>query len=1236
MKFFSKTKGAVSIFLVLILVPMMTVSALFVDAAKVKLASGVAESAGSLALNTALTDYDTTLKDMYGLFATAQNTDELFGKLEDYYRTGITSACVSDEDADNYVDKIMAQLGLVASDDNTADIINMELVNFQAQKLPGGHLANASVLKKQVVEFMKYRAPINTGLSFLSSLQSFCNLSKETELVDKRKDYYEAQQTVMESAQKAWDYINEYNKSAFVKDDNYFTNMVNNLNSYQGKYQEIHNKTIKDLYDTEDYKNFKNCWLEFGTEKVKVGSEEKEISVLYTNEKKTSKLKNYTEYKIYSDAKKASANNIKTALKNCYNASIEVLQARNSFLNYNNGTYGLQYIVQMNRENTYTSYIDAVKNYYDKYSILRHTVDYAEEGALDTEGKLWDNSTKSYNDFYIEVCSSYDGYVNVFNDEHRELNSSLQQFANSIGDKTNSTQTNSDIVAIYNEITSYRTTLSDAKTHLETAKSHLNDVLNGIKAGGTLATAKKAWSAVANDSSLNNDSMAKQDRAEISNLGEQFKPDDVQKLITRCDNIIAGLQKQIEEIDKFTYNGTKLCEISDYSTFEYIVKNKYGDNNLKNISTNESQLNNQISQWWNGAYSKGNVDISWTTQSASQPNLRVDKLTFYTYLYTHFHKSVFDSSVSETTNEVATEKSDEKQKYEDTKKALSDGASDKANTSQSISPEKEIKDQLHLPSENKGGSTSSGKVETGNSDAAEKTSSSLSGMFTGLSEALVSMGTTLRDDLYISDYVMNMFSYDAFEKEAKYNALANNLKSDYASVHKADTPNNIKLTSLTNESISKDKNFAYGGEVEYIIYGGSNGTNKAAAYGSIFAIRLGFNLVYAFTNSEIREGALAIATPISAATLGVIPAPLIQAAIIIGIGIAESSIDLMCLREGMKVPLYKNKDTWNISFSNLIQKIGSAAKGLVAPAVNKAIDTGTEYLDKWLDKTEEELNNLSADEVNKLCDSVNASFRSLINRESGIVMQKMTTLIENAMEEGLETEQQVVDYVDEKLNSWLSSLGEDKSGIAYQVKEKAVQTVCDAGGGYIKQVFTGIKNAASQAVSSASNALNDLLSGVRTRIENKVTSLVSSTLSDIKNEVKEAAKQGAGKLKESINGKINEMFSNSSDVPETSGVSSMLSFQYSDYLRLFLLIGLFTNQETMILRTADVIQVNMANKLTGNTNYLLENSAAYVKVNATIQVKPTLLALPLFAKVENNPKDNTNWYTIEYSSVQGY
>ena len=860
--------------------------------------------------------------------------------------------------------------------------------------------------------------------------------------------------------------------------------------------------------------------------------------------------------------------------------------------------------------------------------------DYAEK----TKEKLWGNSSKTYGEYYEELSNQFATYSGVFNDDHRAINSELDKFENTIGNKTSTETTNASIVDIYTKICGYRKTLVNAKTQMEKAKTYLGYVLEGVKAGGTLDTAKSAWSKVANDSSMKSSSMAKQDRAEIKDLGDQFKPDDVQKLITRCENIISGLDLQIKEIDKYKYAGTSLCEISDYTTFKNIVGNKYTNNALTRITFNETKLDKQILDWWNaGVFTGGNVDISWTTTQTSQVNFRLSpKLSFYTYLYTHFHKSVFDSSVSETTNEVATKKEDQEKTYEDTKSNLSSGASSAADTSQTIVVKTEIKGQPNLPSKGNSGGTASGTVQTGNDDAAEKTSGALNTMFSSIASELVDLGTGLRDNLYYADYVMSMFSYDTYEKEAKFDALADSVKKDYASVVAAETPATAKMMSLTNNPISKDKNYAYGGEVEYIIYGGSDSDNKLASYGSIFAIRLGFNLVYAFTNSEIREGALAIATPISAATMGIIPAPLIQAAIIIGVGVAESSVDLMCLREGMSVPLYKNKNTWNISFSNLMSNLGAAAKNLVMPAIDTAIDNGVEYLDSWLDKTEDELNNLTQSEIDKLGQSVQASFESMIEREAGIVMQKVTTLIENGIEEGLTTETEIVNYVSSQLDEWLSSVTEDKNSLAYQVKEKAVSFIKESSGTYIKKIFNGIKTASASAVASASSELNKIFSSIRNEMQEKVTSMVSGTLSSMKTEIQNAVKSGATELKEAINNNVNELFSSSGTSVETSGMSSMIAFQYSDYLRLFLLIGLYTNESGVILRTADVIQVNMAQKLTDNKGYLLSNSAVYVKIDATIVVKPTLIGLPLFADVEHNPKDNTNWYTIKYSDIRGY
>ena len=1246
MRFFYKTKGAVSIFLVIILVPMLTVSSLFVDAGKVKIAKGVSESAGDLALNTALTDYDTVLKDMYGLFATSQDTKELFEKLEGYYRSCIVSSGVNDDDSDEYVKMIMESLGELSTEESTSDILNLQLAEFSVKKMEDANLSNPVLFKKQIIDFMKYRAPINTGLSFLSSLQSFVNLGKETELVDKRKDYYEAQQSVMENAQKAWEAFNNYNKNDFISDSNYFKNMKNDLDSYKNQYyQDIHKNTIKNLYDTQDYDEFTAKALIFKEEKVKYKDEE-EISVimLYTNNEETNRKLCYTELNNFSDANKASAKALENVLINVYNSYSNLIESKKDLLDSDDKTYGLQFIVKTNRSGVYDDYVKAVENYYLDYQRLLNAFEFKAEKTdddkvEDTVAKLWGNVEKSYNGFKSDIDKQFNDFVEGFNENHKKINNELEKFRNTIGDKTSTDSTDKKIKEISEKIVSYKTTLENAKAKLEEAKEYLGYVLDGVKDGGTLDSKKNEWEKVANSSSLDNSSMAKQDRAELKDLGSQFKAEEVQKLITRCENIISGFDNLIKEIDKYKYGGKFLGDIKDYDSFKNILKSKYGDSKLKNIPYNENDLDNKIKEWWdNGVFTSGNVNVSWTSSQESQVNFRFEpKLNFYKYLYTHFHKSVFDPNAKEEDNESATKNQEQEDIYNDTKAALSEGAKDSADTSQTIKAENEIVGQSNLPSENfKSSTASTSKVETDNSKAAEDASKSLSSMFSSLAENIVDMGTDLRDNLYYADYVMSMFSYDTFEKEAKYNALSVDEKKNYTSVSSAETPKSVELLSLTKNPISKDKNYAYGGEVEYIIYGGKDQSNKTKAYGSIFAIRLGFNLVYAFTNSEIREGAFSIATPISAATLGIIPVPLIQAAIIVGIGVAESSIDLMCLREGMAVPLYKNKNTWNISFSNLISNLGSAVKNVIQPKVDAAIDTGVEYLDSWLDKTEDELNNLTNSEIERLGNSVEATFTTMVEREAGIVMQKVTTLVEIGVEEGLTTSDQIADYVSGALDEWLKNSGEDKDSLAYEVKENAIQVFKESSGSYIKQVYESIKSAAETATTDAIAKLNVNLSIVMGKVKIQVNNKISATLSSIKDEVSGAVSSGAAKLKKTINENVNKMFSDTSNSVETGGMSSMITFQYSDYLRLFLIIGMYTAESSVILRTADVVQVNMAQKLTEKEDYVLKSSAVYVEIDATVVVKPTLIGLPLFADVKDNPKDNSNWYTINYKNIKGY
>lgn len=1238
MKIFGRTKGAVSIFLVIILVPMMTVSALFVDASKVKLARGTAESAGDLALNTALTDYDTKLKDLYGLFATAQDTSELYEKLEDYYRTCITSSGVSEEDASSYTDMIMSQLGLVASDNDTADILNMNLVDFSVSKMPDANLTNASIIEKQIVDFMKYRAPINTGLSFISSIKSFSTLSKQTELVDKRQEYYEEQETVMQNAQEAWKYIYRYNQSGFIKSDNYFPDMESKFSTYEGAYYDIAKKIIKDLYDAQSYGTFNAKTYSIVGEEVEVDGKKEIIPTFYTNSDKTSKLTPYNELTTFSNSNKASANDIRLALNEYYTSYNIVKTAQSQLMEYNNNTYGQQYLIQTNRRGLYNTWVQGMVKLYEKYSALCHAVKFAEEGAMNTSEKMMGSSVAQTYNYYYSQCNGdwnakYDinSLAAVFNQELSDLNSTLDTYENNTNTSTSGVE--GTIADLFGEVTGYRKTISDAKTNLEAATKYLSYVYDGIKDGGTLEQKQKEWKSTAGSSDLKNTSMAKQDLAEIDSLSTYLNPTDVQKLIGRLNNIITNLGNMLDEIDSYTFFGTKIVEISDYSTMVHILENNIGANNLKRVPTDNTELDNQINAWCNGKFVIGKkVDTSWRNQSGTQAKLSgtgTDKLNFYSFLYQHFNAASEAASDGEDMKE---DTSNGKDFYNGIKnKAESDASSTAEGTDGgSISTSTELNSLANRPSLKSGSdaATASAEVKTGDS-AAKDTSSSLSSMFSSLSAAAVSMGTDLRDKLYVSDYILNMFSYDTIEKE-------------YAVKHPGEK---AKIQTLTLVDINADNNAAYGKEVEYIIFGGSNSSNLTKAYGSIYGIRLGFNLIYAFMDSSIRDTAFAIATPISAATLGVVPVPLIQAAIIIGIACCESALDLSDLRAGKSVPLFKDKETWTCSISGLVGKVKSEVGSALKEVTTSAVDIGSGKLQELLDMTDEQLTGYIEGGTDDLIDSVSASYDTLIANHVNTAVQKLTTLCNNAIEEAkantdMKIEEQI-EYVENGLNKWIESekMSSDTSSIAFTAKEEAVRIIKEK---YISSMINALDEAGN-AVNDTVASLANKVTGVVDRVRAEITQTIikgSDKIIEYKNKmiekVNSSIENGASNLKSTLNEQIDGVFgSGGGSSTDNTGLASLLSFYYSDYLRLFLMIGLYTNEEGILLRTGDAIQANMI-KQTGETGFLLENSAVYVQISSTVQVKPTLLPLPLFADVDGNPSTNEKWYTIKYESVRGY
>lgn len=142
--------------------------------------------------------------------------------------------------------------------------------------------------------------------------------------------------------------------------------------------------------------------------------------------------------------------------------------------------------------------------------------------------------------------------------------------------------------------------------------------------------------------------------------------------------------------------------------------------------------------------------------------------------------------------------------------------------------------------------------------------------------------------------------------------------------------------------------------------------------------------------------------------------------------------------------------------------------------------------------------------------------------------------------------------------------GVDKStDISYIVKKQAVDYIKQ---NYIETVITAIEDAGKDAqgnVEDIAAELNGVLSKVRIHITeeiNKAGSKVSEYKTQMIEEVKNSMSEGADKLKETSNSKIDgNIWKSNADVNLSKMIMIiqecvLLSFAYSDYLRLFLLL----------------------------------------------------------------------------------
>ena len=162
MKFFYKSRGTISVFLTIILVPVLIFGGMTTDAARISMSKVVISDAGEMAMNAGLAQYNEELHDEYGLLVMKQSPESMKDELKKYFDGSLNGT------------------GLDGTD-GYKKILDLLTENFKTINVQGSEIYQTEVEKQQILEYMKYRAPVCLTELVVDKLKELKNTKKELE-----------------------------------------------------------------------------------------------------------------------------------------------------------------------------------------------------------------------------------------------------------------------------------------------------------------------------------------------------------------------------------------------------------------------------------------------------------------------------------------------------------------------------------------------------------------------------------------------------------------------------------------------------------------------------------------------------------------------------------------------------------------------------------------------------------------------------------------------------------------------------------------------------------------------------------------------------------------------------------------------------------------------------------------------------------------------------------------------
>ena len=212
-------RGMITVFVTLMMVPVVVITGIMVDFARIKLYSSQAVMAADAYGEAILSEYDNLLKELYGLFSVTQNEEGLraVAAMADYGKNAFSPN----------------RDGRGLSGFMPYEKADVELVY---ENVEGASLSNGNVLMTQISDFMRFRIveEVLGDDGVLETLDQFDSMNADMDTMDKRNALTDSSQKVLEEIGEYYEILKKINDyPGFVETEE------DRFRSYSAKLREI-------------------------------------------------------------------------------------------------------------------------------------------------------------------------------------------------------------------------------------------------------------------------------------------------------------------------------------------------------------------------------------------------------------------------------------------------------------------------------------------------------------------------------------------------------------------------------------------------------------------------------------------------------------------------------------------------------------------------------------------------------------------------------------------------------------------------------------------------------------------------------------------------------------------------------------------------------------------------------------------------------------------------------------